>query len=279
MFWSSRVALDEDGHFIINGVIPPDEYAVNVNNSVYTNVVAQYSLQFATQVGAILGQKTPPEWVTIANNLKIPFDQQKQIHPEFDGYAGQQIKQADVVLLGFPLMYTMPESVRYNDLVYYSGRTDPGGPAMTWSMHAIAWIELGDASNATSVFQRSYANIQTPFNVWTETPTGGSVNFITGAGGFLQAVLFGWSGMRLKDEGLHMNPILPSGVTAMRHSNVAFYGSRVDVAWDSEGITITVQSSSPDAPTLKVTNSQGTISLVLQKSVNLPLGETLLHAF
>ncbi len=32
----------------INGVIPPDEYAVNVNNSVYTNVVAQYSFVFAT---------------------------------------------------------------------------------------------------------------------------------------------------------------------------------------------------------------------------------------
>lgn len=33
-FWTSRVAFNrEKGLYEINGVIPPDEYAVNVNNS------------------------------------------------------------------------------------------------------------------------------------------------------------------------------------------------------------------------------------------------------
>lgn len=38
---------------------------------------------------------------------------------------------------------------------------------MTWGMHAIGWIELGDLETANETFLRSYANIQPPFNVWT----------------------------------------------------------------------------------------------------------------
>lgn len=64
-------------------------------------------------------QPVPAEWLKIAANIVIPFDETLQIHPEFDGYNGQTIKQADVVLLGFPLMYPMSDTVRYNDLLYY----------------------------------------------------------------------------------------------------------------------------------------------------------------
>jgi len=32
--------------------------------------------------------------------MYIPFDTALGVHPEFDGYKGQTIKQADVVLLG-----------------------------------------------------------------------------------------------------------------------------------------------------------------------------------
>ena len=59
-------------------------------------------------------------------------------------------------------------------------------------MYAVAWLELGQPSQAAELFNRSYANIKTPFNVWTETPTGGAVNFITGAGGFMQGIINGY---------------------------------------------------------------------------------------
>lgn len=47
-------------------------------------------------------------------------------------YHGETIKQADVVLLPYPLLISMPTHVQYNDLVYYEARTDPNGPAMTY---------------------------------------------------------------------------------------------------------------------------------------------------
>ena len=47
------------------------------------------------------------------------------------------IKQADVVLLGFPLLWQMPDEVRRNDLELYEPITIPEGPAMTWGIFAI----------------------------------------------------------------------------------------------------------------------------------------------
>ena len=81
--------------------------------------------------------------------------------------------------------------MRANDLRYYAERTDPNGPAMTWAMFAVGFKDAGNATAAAANFARGHANQQQPFEVWTETPTGGTVNFITGAGGFLQSVVSG----------------------------------------------------------------------------------------
>lgn len=45
---------------------------------------------------------------------------------------GEPVKQADVVLLGFPLMHPMSPDVRRNDLEMYEPVTAWDGPAMTW---------------------------------------------------------------------------------------------------------------------------------------------------
>jgi trehalose/maltose hydrolase-like predicted phosphorylase len=56
-FWQSRVQRVEssDGYyyFVVNGVMPPDESAGVVNNSIYTNVVCSLALHFAVEVGKL----------------------------------------------------------------------------------------------------------------------------------------------------------------------------------------------------------------------------------
>lgn len=42
------------------------------------------------------------------------------------------MKQADTVMLGYPLGLPMTPEVRRNDLEAYEPITDPQGPAMTW---------------------------------------------------------------------------------------------------------------------------------------------------
>jgi len=272
-FWASRVSL-ENGQYVINGVIPPDEYAVNVSNSVYTNVVAQYSFEFAMDAATILGESYPSIWQNISANIKIPFDSQKQIHPEFDGYNGQTIKQADVVLLGYPLMWNMPEQVRKNDLVYYSARTDPNGPAMTWGMYMVAWLELGtNDDQVNDVFLRSYANIQPPFNVWTETPTGGTVNFITGAGGFLQGMWAGYPGLRIRGQKLDfLNPQLPQGVTGITLRRVHYLGNQVSVSYDAKTVCVSIDDYSNSAAPLYVNGKNGTQPLNTHVPLQFPVG-------
>lgn len=90
----------------------------------------------------------------VADKIYIPFDPVLQYHPEFDGYQkgssvllavqlcscpfivilcrhkqivgvccvcciGTMVKQADVVLMGFPVGYEMPIEVRKNDMLFY----------------------------------------------------------------------------------------------------------------------------------------------------------------
>ena len=66
------------------------------------------------------------------------------------------MKQADVVLMGYPLLWQMPDDVRRNDLLEYEGVTSPGGPAMTWGVFATGWLDVGDDQKAAVLFNRSY---------------------------------------------------------------------------------------------------------------------------
>lgn len=50
----------------------------------------------------------------------------------FVSLTGQPVKQADTVMLGYPLGLPMSQEVRRNDLQIYEPITDPQGPAMTW---------------------------------------------------------------------------------------------------------------------------------------------------
>merc|ERR1711972_139911 len=118
----------------------------------------------------------------------------------------------------------MSATVRKADLEYYAPRTDENGPAMTWAMHAVGYMELGDAALAASNFNRSFANAQSPFLVWTETPTGGAVNFLTGAGGFLQGALFGLTGMRIWKTHLAVNPTFVEGMTKVKARGIHYRG-------------------------------------------------------
>ncbi|KAL8170086.1 UNVERIFIED_CONTAM: hypothetical protein K2H54_063000 [Gekko kuhli] len=112
---------------------------------------------------------------------------------------GEQVKQADVILLGFPLLYPMDSEVRRNDLEMYEPVTDPTGPAMTWSMFAVGWLELKDPKRAQQLLSKCFSNITEPFKIWVENADGsGAVNFLTGMGGFLQAILYGYTGFRCK---------------------------------------------------------------------------------
>lgn len=68
-------------------------------------------------------------------------------------------------------MVNLSKSTRKNDLELYDTIdgyhvTDINGPAMTWSMYVIGWLEVGNLSKADKNLQKSLLNIQQPFKVW-----------------------------------------------------------------------------------------------------------------
>lgn len=115
--------------------MPPDEDAEpNINNSIYTNVIASMSIHYGNYVTCLTNSKSlDTETMTKARCLHVPFDQTRQIHLEYEGYTNEIIKQADVALLSFPIMWKMDNDIRRNDLLFYGNRTRLNGPAMTWA--------------------------------------------------------------------------------------------------------------------------------------------------
>ena len=97
-FWVSRTTPGaDDGYLHINGVIPPDEYADNVTDSVYTNAVAKISLNAATAAAMLLGlpPSTYAAWLNTSALLPILFNETTGVHPEYAGFFNSTIKQAD----------------------------------------------------------------------------------------------------------------------------------------------------------------------------------------
>jgi trehalose/maltose hydrolase-like predicted phosphorylase len=75
-----------------------------------------------------------------------------------------------------------------------------------------------------------------PFNVRSETASNNSGYFITGSAGFLQSLIFGFSGLRIEDKGLveAYAPVLPPTWKSLTLKNMAFRGKHYDITIDRD---------------------------------------------
>ncbi|MER5917675.1 glycosyl hydrolase family 65 protein [Streptomyces sp. NPDC001982] len=246
-FWASRVTTDADGRCHINGVIPPDEYAVGPHDdSVYTNVAARDTLRFAARAAEALGKSADPRWAETADRIVVPFDEARGTHPEFAGYDGQMIKQADVVMLAYPWENPQPPEVTRADLEYYAPRTHEDGPSMTDSVHSIVHAELGDAKAAFEYTRRSVEPfVRPPFEQFAEARAGGAFTFLTGHGGFLQEFLYGYSGLRWRTDRVVLAPILPGPLEGITLKRLRWRGRVFDVDIRHDGTTVRLHTGEP----------------------------------
>ena len=184
----------------------------------------------ATLAANTLRETPNPDWAHVAENipiLKFPDGTTR----ENATYDGVMIKQADVNLLAFPLEFITDREQIQKDLDYYSPKMSPNGPAMGFAILVALNAKLGNKEKASELFPGSYApNKVPPFGVLAETAGGTNPYFATGAGGMLQAVLGGFGGLKITDQGITQSGgILPNNWTQLKITGVGKEGNTFEV--------------------------------------------------
>jgi trehalose/maltose hydrolase-like predicted phosphorylase len=211
-FWVSRVEKNGPGKYDIKNVVAADEWAENVDNNAFTNAAAKANLQYAVMAANILKQKPDPDWIDVEKNIPI-LKLSNGVTSEHATYKGEKIKQADVNLLAYPLKEITDRLQIKKDLEYYESRIGEGSPAMTHAIFAVLYARLNDPEKAFKAFQQAHIpNKKAPFGVLSESAGGTNPYFATGAGGFLQSVLFGFGGLEITSGGItQLKTSLPTG--------------------------------------------------------------------
>lgn len=255
-YWAGRATANPDGSYSITNVAGPDEYSNGVDDGVFTNAGAATALRHASTAAGLLGLHAPEEWNAIADRLRIPFDAEQRLFQQYDGYQGQRIKQADAVLLQYPLEWPMSTEVAANTLNYYAPRTDPDGPAMTDSAHAINAAAIGEPGCQTNTYlNRAIRPFEKePFAQFSEArgETAGegagapTFNFLTGAGGYTQVFSHGLTGLRMRQDGIALDPMLPPQLPGgVELTGLHWQGRTFDLRLGPDHSVLTQQSGAP----------------------------------
>lgn len=210
-FWVSRAEQNEDGSYSIRNVVGADEYANGVDDNAFTNGAAIRALEYACGAAEVCNEPVSPLWRAVGKGLRI-LRFHDGVTREHSTYNGEMIKQADANLLGYPLGFVTDARGQKRDMEYYADKIDPkDGPAMSYSVFCVQYARMGDAKRAYEMFRRCYQpNLRAPFGVLAETATSDNPYFMTGAGGLLQAVINGFCGLQITDDGVAQLPsVLP----------------------------------------------------------------------
>jgi trehalose/maltose hydrolase-like predicted phosphorylase len=239
-FWVSRSVYDSAGdRYHIKNVVSVAEGLIGVTDDAYTNAVARLNLQIAAAAAKRLGKAVDPRWIRRASKLHLPYDSASQFFRTYEGAPDSTL--GDVTpLLSYPLGVPMSARAKRAQLEQAARKLLAQGPGamMGSTLLSVDAAELGDRAMIDSLLPHSYqGHLKGPFLMLSETPTNDAVNFVTGAGGFLQQVIYGYTGLRLGERGLEpaFPPVLPSHITRLVLRNLHARGERFDVVVNASG--------------------------------------------
>ncbi|MDP9007355.1 MAG: glycoside hydrolase family 65 protein [Pseudomonadota bacterium] len=243
-FWASRASWNADKkRYEIVHVTSVAESYNDVPNDTFTNVSAQKALNIAATAAALIGERADPHWAEVAAKLYIPFSETEQRHLDFDADVPREpLEGSTLGLLMYPsLDFAMTPQIRRNDFNYTmisvkQGHHEPHGMGMAPA--SIAAAAVGDTPLAVAWLQNNFTSnlIKPPFNVRTETSSNNSGYFITSSGGFLQNLIYGFSGLRIQEKGLvgAYAPVLPPEWKSVTLKNIVFRGQHYDITIDRD---------------------------------------------
>jgi len=248
-FWHQRATFSTaKNKYVILGVTGPNEYENNVNNNWYTNYTAQWCInyaienlqrvetEYASDYARII-EKTKlaaaeiSEWKTVADNMYFPFDKERNIYLQQDGFLDKElitvadlpksqrpinqkwswdrilrspyIKQADT-LQGFYFFedhFTTEELERhfnfYEPFTVHESSLSP-------CVHSIQAAKLNRMEQAYAFYLRTSRLDLDDYNHEVEEGL-----HITSMAGTWMSIVEGFGGMRVKDGKLSFEPKIP----------------------------------------------------------------------
>ncbi|MEF7438789.1 glycosyl hydrolase family 65 protein [Paenibacillus lautus] len=267
-----------NGAFHIDEVTGPDEYTCCVNNNYYTNVMAKHNLKWAAKSCAILeshdaqGFKslcgrlgvTADEisaWAKAADAMLLPYDEALGINPQDDTflrkavwdfentpedkyplllnyhpltiYRYQVCKQADTVLAHFLLEDEQSLETIQRSYDYYEGITTHDS-SLSSCIFSIMASKIGNMDKAYEYFIET-ARLDLD-NTHGNTKDG---LHMANMGGTWMSIVYGFAGMRLKENGLSLSPAIPKDWEKYAF-RLNFRGRLIGVSIEKDGVTLEI---------------------------------------
>ncbi|EXJ68863.1 uncharacterized protein A1O5_07795 [Cladophialophora psammophila CBS 110553] len=233
--------LERNGsHWVLLNMTDPDEYANHVDNGGFTMALISTHLTYANQFRSMFNATPNAKWAGMSQNVLIGRDEDADVTLEYTGMNGTTVvKQADVILNTYPLSFTgqnYTSNDSLSDLDYYAAQQSVDGPAMTYAIFSIIANQISPSGCSSYTYQQysSQPYLRGPWfqlseqlvDNWNENGgTHPAYPFLTGHGGALQVVLFGYLGLRLiPDFNLHIDPSLPPQIPQIRYRTFHWYG-------------------------------------------------------
>ncbi|TVY48570.1 Acid trehalase [Lachnellula cervina] len=251
---------DTTKSYWLHNMTDPDEYANNVDNGAFTIASAAELLKQANWLKVAQGQPINETWQNQLENIEYPIAT-SNITLEYQTMNDSvAVKQADVVLLTYPLDYGQNYTAedKLLDLDYYANKQSPNGPAMTYSVFAIDAnaLSLSGCSAYTYTLNNYLPYLRAPFFQFSEQAVddvslNGDTNpafpFLTGHGGADQVVPFGFLGIRTDQPVLFINPALPPQIPHVRVRTFYYAGATLSASLNNTHTTITRSLTPPSA--------------------------------
>jgi len=137
-----------------------------------------------------------PEWREVCGNLfLLKPDPATAVIPEHANYNGEGIKQADLILIFYPLQYPATSATVLNNVRCYSNKVLDYGPMMSSAISALLLMREGEKTEGLEMLKAQCRPfLRGPHRLICECrdPENPNTFFLTGAGGVLQALLYGY---------------------------------------------------------------------------------------
>jgi trehalose/maltose hydrolase-like predicted phosphorylase len=240
-FWASRATYDASRkRYDILHVTSVAESNADIPDDTFTNLGAAKALDIAVAAAKVIGEQPDPDWSRVARGLYIPMAPDGEYHLAFAPSVathGRDFGGGPVALLFLPALdFEMPPALRQSDYRHAIRRDDAGSVGQV-SMGILPRVsaadeaDLGPQAAAWAKLFETGGTLKRPYDACTETASNEVGPFLTGSGSYLQSLIYGLTGLRIRENGLvdAYPPALPPGWRSLTLRNVTFRGRRLTI--------------------------------------------------